>query len=282
MPHYSIRLKWLGSALNKIRREAGLTIEAAAERLHWPQSKISRIENGTQPPTEQQIRDWCTVCGTGDQIPDLLATARSVKSAYLEWFRQSRAGMRRLGDLHSILDFTNPGLVGARNPFIAQLSGGSDGEGRKGEGALRALNGILVFRRTKDEPVIAAELPDRIDELDRCAMTPEQIGLYQAVLDSLITGAGTDGEDARKGAVLAAITALLPLLAGDPVLTSLGRSFDPPLLGPVYASTTLAFDIGVYLVVVGLVFMVFEAFGDDQPHQAEAHADADADGTVRR
>jgi len=113
-----------------------------------------------------------------------------------------------LGDLHSILDFTNPGLVGPRNPFIAQLSGGSDGESRKGEGALRALNGILVFRRTKDEPEIAAELPDRIDELDHCAMTPEQIGLYQAVLDSLITGAGSEEQDARKGQVLAAITAL--------------------------------------------------------------------------
>src|SRR4029079_924 len=56
-----------------------------------------------------------------------------------------------LGDLHSILDFTNPGLVGPRTPFIAQLSGGTEGESRKGEGALRALNGILVFRRTKDE-----------------------------------------------------------------------------------------------------------------------------------
>ena len=38
-------------------------------------------------------------------------------------------------------------------------------------------------RRTKDEPVIAAELPDRIDEIDHCAMTPEQVGLYQAVID---------------------------------------------------------------------------------------------------
>ena len=50
--------------------------------------------------------------------------------------------------------------------------------------------------------------------------------------------------------------------------TSLGRSFDPPLLGPVYVSTTLVFDIGVYLVVVGLVFMVFEAFGDDEADEA--------------
>ena len=69
-----------------------------------------------------------------------------------------------LGDLWAILDFTNPGLVGARPAFIAQLSG-------EGEAALRALNGILVFRRTKTEPEVAAELPDRIDELDHCTMT---------------------------------------------------------------------------------------------------------------
>ena len=114
-----------------------------------------------------------------------------------------------LGDLWSILDFTNPGLVGTRPQFIASLSGNGEGGRAQGEQALRALNGILVFRRTKSEPAIAAELPDRIDELDHCAMTPEQIGLYQAVLDSLVTGAATeDGADSRKGQVLAAITAL--------------------------------------------------------------------------
>src|SRR5215203_3099987 len=77
--------------------------------------------------------------------------------------------------------------------------------------SLRALNGLLVFRRTKSEPEIAAELPDKIDELDHCGMTPEQIGLYQAVLDDLV-GQAPDASDAESGArtgqVLAAITAL--------------------------------------------------------------------------
>jgi len=74
---------------------------------------------------------------------------------------------------------------------------------------MRALNGILIFRRTKAEPAIAAELPDRIDELAHCAMTPEQIGLYQAVLDKLVTGnAVAEGEEPRAGQILAAITAL--------------------------------------------------------------------------
>jgi hypothetical protein len=106
-----------------------------------------------------------------------------------------------LGDLWAILDFTNPGLVGNRASFISQLSG-------EGEAALRALNGILVFRRTKSEPEVAAELPDRIDELDHCTMTPEQIGLYQAVLDGLITNTAEAGGEPKQGAILAAITAL--------------------------------------------------------------------------
>ena len=95
-----------------------------------------------------------------------------------------------LGDLWAILDFTNPGLVGSRPAFIAQMSG-------DGEAALRALNGILLFRRTKSEPEVAAELPDKIDELDHCTMTAEQIGLYQAVLDDLVVGVA-DAESRRR------------------------------------------------------------------------------------
>ena len=116
-----------------------------------------------------------------------------------------------LGDLWSILDFTNPGLVGPRPVFVEALSrprpiGGEAGASpRSGEQALRALNGLLVFRRTKAEPEIAAELPDKIDELDHCTMTPEQVGLYQAVIDRLVQASD---DERRQGDILAAITAL--------------------------------------------------------------------------
>ncbi len=114
-----------------------------------------------------------------------------------------------LGDLWSILDWANPGLLGPRTQFIAQLTPDQKRE-TGNEDTLKALNGIMVYRRTKAEPIIAAELPDRIDEVDHCAMTPEQIGLYQAVIDSLIeeTEKSDEGSPQRKGAVLAAITAL--------------------------------------------------------------------------
>jgi len=115
-----------------------------------------------------------------------------------------------LGDLWSIMDWANTGLVGPRASFITQLTPTKRTEGSGAENALKALNGILVYRRTKMEPEIAAELPDRIDELDHCAMTPEQVGLYQAVIDNLVvqTSENEPGTPERKGAVLAAITAL--------------------------------------------------------------------------
>ena len=118
-----------------------------------------------------------------------------------------------LGDLWAILDWANPNLLGSRSYFIAGLSptknNSNNGSAKQGaQDALRALNGILVYRRTKAEPAIAAELPDRIDELDQCPMTAEQIGLYQAVVDNLLRETKESGTSQRKGAVLAAITAL--------------------------------------------------------------------------
>lgn len=113
-----------------------------------------------------------------------------------------------LGDLWAILDYANPGLVGARPAFVSHLSRSGDRPEVAGEDALRALNGLLVFRRTKAEPAIAAELPSQIDQLDQCSLTQEQIGLYQAVLDRLLADGLDEDPTARKGQILAAITAL--------------------------------------------------------------------------
>ena len=113
-----------------------------------------------------------------------------------------------LGDLWALMDFVNPGLLGSRATFVAQMQKATE-SGSSAESALQTLNGVLVFRRTKAEPVIARELPDRIDSLDHCPMTTEQIGLYQAVLDELVVNSKqTEDTTVRKGQVLAAITAL--------------------------------------------------------------------------
>jgi multisubunit Na+/H+ antiporter MnhB subunit len=65
------------------------------------------------------------------------------------------------------------------------------------------------------------------------------------------------------GLLLASATALAPVLGGDDLLEAASVTHDLPVLGQVKASSVLIFDLGVYLVVLGLVLMVFESFGDD-------------------
>ncbi len=65
------------------------------------------------------------------------------------------------------------------------------------------------------------------------------------------------------GVLVAGVTATIPLLLGDDVLEAATFERDLPLLGHLKVSSVLAFDVGVYLVVVGLLLMVFESFGED-------------------
>lgn len=64
-------------------------------------TRVSKIENGVQAPTEADILAWCRACNAEEQVPDLIATARSVESAYMEFRRQSRSGVRRLTGAHT-------------------------------------------------------------------------------------------------------------------------------------------------------------------------------------
>lgn len=70
------------------------------------------------------------------------------------------------------------------------------------------------------------------------------------------------------GLLLSAVTAAVPVALGRPILDSMGTYVRAPLLGEAWVSTAFAFDVGVYLLVVGLVLMVFEAFGDDRAQAA--------------
>ena len=86
----------LGVRLREIRKEAGLTGRALAASIGCHFTKISRIENGSQAASEDEIKAWCLACSAGDQISDLIATARAIESMYVEWRRRTRAGMKRL------------------------------------------------------------------------------------------------------------------------------------------------------------------------------------------
>ncbi|MFD7900143.1 helix-turn-helix domain-containing protein [Streptomyces sp. NPDC059743] len=86
----------IAEQLRDIRRDAGLTGREVAERAGWQPSKVSRLQSATTPPSDDDIRVWCTACGAEDKIPDLLAANRSADSMYMEWRRVQRTGLRHL------------------------------------------------------------------------------------------------------------------------------------------------------------------------------------------
>lgn len=64
-----------------------------------------------------------------------------------------------------------------------------------------------------------------------------------------------------SGLALSVITALMPLAVGKPALTSLYQQLDLPLVGPVSLTSAMAFDAGVYLIVVGLTLRILDSLG---------------------
>jgi len=63
------------------------------------------------------------------------------------------------------------------------------------------------------------------------------------------------------GLALAVATAVIPWFSGDQLLESGKLQVDVPAVGLVKASSALPFDIGVYLVVLGLVLTVLRTLG---------------------
>jgi multicomponent Na+:H+ antiporter subunit A len=63
------------------------------------------------------------------------------------------------------------------------------------------------------------------------------------------------------GGVITGLVALAPIVAGEVVLDQVIVETNFPLLGKVKAGTALVFDLGVTLVVVGLMAAVLDALG---------------------
>jgi multicomponent Na+:H+ antiporter subunit A len=69
------------------------------------------------------------------------------------------------------------------------------------------------------------------------------------------------------GLFIAAASAILPMFFGSPPLRTWIVDVPVPLIGDVHLVTSLLFDIGVYLVVVGLMLDILRSLGsalDDQ------------------
>ena len=64
-----------------------------------------------------------------------------------------------------------------------------------------------------------------------------------------------------SGLLVAVLAALAPVPFGAPVLSSAKVAADLPLLGPIAVQTSLFLDVGVYVLIVGVVLDLLRSLG---------------------
>ena len=94
----------LGQRLRELRQLAGLTGRQVAESLSWPASKVSKLENGRQTPTDGDIRGWAGVTHAEAETESLLASLHTLEVQHAEWQRQLKTGLRPHQDEIADLD----------------------------------------------------------------------------------------------------------------------------------------------------------------------------------
>ncbi|WP_445398534.1 DEAD/DEAH box helicase [Streptomyces sp. LE64] len=148
--------------------------------------------------------------------------AQHVKNPYSATARQVRtigAGARvaltgtpvenNLSELWAILDWTTPGLLGRlgefRDRYARAVESGSD------PGAAERLSALVrpfLLRRRKSDPGIAPELPPKTVTDRAVSLTPEQAGLYEAVVREALTDIADADGMARRGMIVKLLTGL--------------------------------------------------------------------------
>jgi superfamily II DNA or RNA helicase len=108
----------------------------------------------------------------------------------------------RLGDLWSIFDFINPGLLGSARDFGAYSKRLARGDGR-GYGPLRELVRPYILRRLKTDKSVISDLPDKTEVKTFCPLSRKQAALYSQSVDELAQALETLSGMERRGVILA-------------------------------------------------------------------------------
>ncbi|HTX35307.1 MAG TPA: DEAD/DEAH box helicase [Bryobacteraceae bacterium] len=108
----------------------------------------------------------------------------------------------RLGDLWSIFDFLNPGLLGSAKEFTS-FSKRLAERPHASYGPLRELVRPYILRRLKTDKTVIADLPDKTELKAFCPLSRKQAALYQEAVRQLTEQLGDAAGIQRKGLVLA-------------------------------------------------------------------------------
>ena len=112
----------------------------------------------------------------------------------------------RLGDLWSLFDFLNPGLLGSARRFGEFIKAGAGDSDRLG--SLRSLVRPYILRRLKTDRRIIADLPDKTEVKAYCPLSRKQAALYEQSVQEMKTRLECASGIERRGLVLGYIMRL--------------------------------------------------------------------------
>lgn len=169
----------------------------------------------------------------------------------------------RLSEYFSIFDFANHGLLGNLKKFTDDFARPIELE--RNQSALQSFQKItapFLLRRLKTDKSIISDLPDKIETNQYCTLTPEQVGLYENVVQtslSAIEGRDETGIE-RQGLVLKMLTALKQV-CNHPAHYLKKQKADPALSG----KTQMLLDLLDLILENGektLIFTQYQEMGD--------------------
>ena len=217
------------SVINNWQREAArFTPDLAVLLHHGP----NRQDGDAFREASDEQHLVITSYGTMNRDRDLLASvpwravildeAQNIKNPASQQARTARAlpadyrialtgtpVENHVGDLWSIMQFLNPGLLGSQADFkrnyFQPIQNDRDGAAAA---RLQKATGPFILRRLKTDRSIIDDLPDKNETKQYCNLTREQATLYQAVLREAETRLESAEGIERRGSILDTLTKL--------------------------------------------------------------------------
>ena len=144
-----------------------------------------------------------------------------------------------LGELWSIMDFLNPGVLGSEAEFRTWCD--ENLAGPEGMRALRQRVRPYILRRLKSDPLVSLDLPPKVEMTVYCGLTALQSDLYGQTYAAIRHDHQTSLPRQRQGVVLRLLTRLKQI-CDHPALI-LGDAFDALSSGKLIRLSQLASTI---------------------------------------
>lgn len=128
----------------------------------------------------------------------------------------------RLGDLWSLFDFINPGLLGSAKTFKS-FANSLQKRQTDQYAPLRHLVAPYILRRLKTDRSIISDLPDKVETTQFCKLTKAQVRLYEKVVDEMKRIIATTEGIKRRGLILQTLMRLKQVCNHPDQLTGNGE-----------------------------------------------------------